>query len=784
MLKKSLIYFGMLLIAVVLLNSCGNSSSPQIEKAWFYENEFAKNSALHAKVENTIILDINSVQQLEGSEEHTVRYEYEERGEYVFCIDSDEKYIEKMILTDESSNRMLSVQKGDGCKNLYLDAGKYSMQITHDASKVPESGTVAFIHRPFSTNTENMLSDMNLTADSNPPYYALNVTGGSYDGQYLAAKKMDFLYYSKDRYLPYVFPNTKDFLAVVPLSESSNFKERRHLFTFKKDLSNNEAIEGYDWIPQQLIYGACVPDKILWTEDNDEFFCVDSQDESKMLEFPTKIFMSSLEHWPKPDPSNPDTKPVKFTMPVNLYLKEGNSNIYELWYEGGGYVPPSDSSLYAAENTLMYRTGASKGSSDSTEFTINYNMPLYKDGSNYVLKAGEVALSESCDLKGATYIISSNISQIPKAALLALPQIKAIRLGGHYTTLSLFNEENFSSLQVTIGMDDACLKEPIDFDTVNSIQVFNAKKKVLLSSHQCDYCNLAGADLSNLSLNSVSLRYANMTNIQFNNSELEKADMRYAKFYGANLNYTDLNGSTMCGAFLNGNTLSSDRAATLTGAYLKNVNLADSNLNGANFAFANFYSETSNGCIPSDCNYTRCASASGATLDNANFNNAYLNGTDFSNSTVLGTIFTNAVLVGTQFKNAILNRDKDTGASTNFSGAFIQGADFSNATVANTNFTSAYVDLVDVNGSLMFFKLNGSHSAFAGWTPAGDPVCTMSAYSAKTVTPSTDSTSTCPDGSSGGCDSVWQNPKVPMDKSPQPASYYTDTDPVCNNPIW
>ncbi len=788
MLKRNFIYSGILFILLVLFNSCGDSSSTPTEKAWFYEDEFSKNSALHAKIENTILLDISSSQQPNSSEEHSVRYEYEESGAYVFCIDSNEKYIEKMTFVDENSNVMLSLQKGDGCKNLYLDAGRYSMQITHDAAKVPEKGTVAFIHHPSNTDAENLLSDMNLTADSNPPYYSLQVTNDSYDGQYLAAKSMDFLYYSKDRYSPYVFPDKQDFLAVVPLSESSNFKERRHLFTLKKDDMNKEVIEGYDWIPNQLIYGACVPERILWTENNDEFFCVDSQDESNLLEFPTKIFMSFFEHWPKPDPSNPNPKSVKFTMDVSLYLKQEADETYELWYEGGGFVPPSDSSLYAAENSLMYRTGASKGSSDSTKFTMNKNMPLYKDGSSYALQAGEVALSESCDLKGATYIVDSNISEIPKAARLVLAQIKSIKLGGDYTTLSLFGEKDYGTPGLIVGMDEGCLSTPIDLEAVGSLKVFNAKK-VFLSSHQCDYCNLAGADLSNRSLNDVSLRYANLANTKFNNSKLEKSDMRYAKLYGANLNETDLTGSTLCGASLNGNSLSNSNGATLEGAQLKNVNLAYSNLSEAKFTDANFYSTTSSGCIPADCGFTTCASAAYATINGTTFTNTYMTGADFSHSTIFGSNFVEAVLVGASFNNAKIGSDKAGSGSTTFSGAFLQGADFSDANVKNTSFSNAYVDL-DSSGHTMIFNLQSAHATFAGWMPLSEPICTWYAYSIdanQTVVPPTDETCICPNGDSGGCDTfAWTHPTISMDKSTQGASYCEDGSciPDANYTCW
>lgn len=763
-----------LFLSFALLSGCGSSNKKSPEKSWFYEHEFTQDATLHAKIENTVILDIASLNQPEGSESHAARYEYEESGEYVFCIDPNEKYITEMTLSDDSGNIEFTLNKEDGCINLYLNAGKYAMQITHEASSVPESGTVAFIYHPSSDATgsvESPPSDTNVTDDSNPPYYALQVTGGSYDGHYLAAREIDFTYYwSYDS--PHDWPGQEDFLKVISPSKTAYFEAKQHLFAFESEYIGG-VLKGYNWEPYFM--PACWPTKVLWTENDDDFFCVDSQDLSNTEEMPTIVFMSKLEHF-----SGTDNKFHLLNTQVVLFLKQGDEDqTYTLWNEGGGFIL-STSSLYAAENSLMYRTISSKGPVNPTLFTMNKNMPLYKDGSQYTLKAHEAALSGTCDLEGPTYVINSDISEIPKAALLALPQIKSIKLGGDYTTLSLFSEKDFANLNKTVGMDADCLKDPISFDTVGSLKVFNAKK-VFLSSHQCNYCNLAGADLSDLSLNNVSLRYANLTNTQFNDTIMQKADMRYAKLYGANLNYTDLNGSTLCGAFLNGNSLSRNNAASLTGAYLKNVNLADSNLNGANFDYANFHSATSTGCIPTNCGYTTCASAANATLDSASFTNAYMIGTDFSNSTIMVSDFTNTVLTGAKFKNATIAGDPDKGASTKFIGAFIQGADFSDAKISSTDFTSAYVDISGNNA--MFFQLSSAHSEFAGWTPSGEKVCTMYSYTPPTTVPSVDSTCKCPDGSSGPCtDWKWTHPATDMNKSTQKASYISDPNPVCDNP--
>lgn len=721
------------LLVLTLLGGCSNShteNTENTEKTWFHEDEFAQDSTIHAKIHNTVILDISSEQQPDGIEDHAIRYEYDESGEHVFCIDPNEKYIRDMTLLDEGENVKLTLKKEDGCAHLYLEDGKYTMKITHDTSKVPKRGTVAFIHHP----AKEVQSDANVADDSNPPYYAFQVTGGSYDGYYLGTKKEEALNIMSD------------FLGVIPTSDHTSFGQMRHLFNVEgKD--GKQILEGYNWssyfFPQECY---------SWP-----FFCVQSQDSS--LTAGNTVFTSLA------------------IAQVDLYLQLEAEQTYTLWNDA--FVIMGPSSLYAAENSLLYSTSTTKEMTDPTLFVKNLNMRLYKDGSQYSLQDGEVAFSEECNLEGPTYVISGDI---PDSIIVTLSYIKSIKLGGNYTTLSIFEENNFINLKKIIGMDADCLDDPINFATIGSLKPFNAKK-VFLSSHNCDYCNLTGADLSNLDLDNVSLQYANLTKIQLNNSALERANMSYALLYGANLDYADLNGSTMCEAFLNGNTISNHIAASLTGAHMKNVNLAGAQLSGATFVGTNFYSDFANGCAPLDCGFTKeCASAYKATLDGANFNNAYLNGVDFSNSDIRGVTFSNAVLTGAHFNGSNLNRDPNSGSPTDFNGAFIGGADFTNTTIEGANFASAYIDFNDT-GNCMYFQLDAAHTSFANWSDPGIPVCTILAYSTQTITPVTDQTNICPDGSNGSCSrSSWTGPLIPMKNSTQKASFCTDTSLVCSPP--
>ena len=707
-----------------------NDSS--LDKPWYHENDFLNNDLLHAKLDTPVVLDLG----VEKGSLHYIRYAYEESGEYLFCIDPKEKFITGMTLFDKNKNTILSLEKDEGCKNLYIDAEKYSMEIIHDTSKIPENGTVTFIsHPPLTTNENNS----NISDDLNPPYFALQVTGGIYDKYFLSWV------------MEYADSQKEQFLAVT---QSLKPEDSTHLFYLNKD----GVLKGYNLNTHIVSY--CM-------YDDPSFYCggVHSQD------WEGGYFIYSAN------------EAGQALSSIDLLLMPEANATYALQtpsYQYNEYTSQPESLLYAAENQIFYSTKTTVKKTNATFLTLA-NMKYYKSGSQYVVKENEVAFSTECDMDGPTYVLNGDI---PDAVILTMnglkQDIKSVQFGSDQTNLIFFAQKDYKDWQYTVDKNSSCLETPLNV-TMGSIKVLNAKK-VFISSHQCNYCNLMEADFSNRTLDNVSLISANLTKVQFNESVMQKAKMCNAVLHGANLNYANLNGSAMYGAFLNGDSANRINGASLNGAYMKNVNLAGAHLSGASFKNANFYSDTVGLCDPTDCSYTTCASATSTTLNSTNFNNAYLTGLDFSNADIYSSDFTNAVLAGAKFTNAAITYDSSTSERTSFNGAYLQGVDFSLATVDHTDFTNAYVDLNHTSGRLMYFKLTSEHASFKGWEPLGEPICTMYAYSAPTDIPILGSSSFCPDGSSADCNStVWNNPKVPMDQAIQAASYATDTDPVCDS---
>lgn len=286
--------------------------------------------------------------------------------------------------------------------------------------------------------------------------------------------------------------------------------------------------------------------------------------------------------------------------------------------------------------------------------------------------------------------------------------------------------------------------------------------------------NLTGVDLSSANLQGTNLTDAQLIDVNLSAAQLQQAILVSAQLNGANLNFANLEGANLCEAQLSKSPITT-AATSLEGAYLKNVNLAHADLSGASMINVNFYSSiATDTCAPDNtCTIpTTCASAVGATMNSTTFTGAYLNGVDMTNSTPQGAKFSGALLVGVNFTRANLSNDSNTGAVTDFSNAFLQGANFTNTTVTNTDFTSAYVDLTSANGATMVFLLSSEHTGFTDyWNAAETPVCVEFTYTAPTTVPATNSTNTCPDGTSGPCSSTqWQSPKIPISQAQPPST--------------
>lgn len=286
---------------------------------------------------------------------------------------------------------------------------------------------------------------------------------------------------------------------------------------------------------------------------------------------------------------------------------------------------------------------------------------------------------------------------------------------------------------------------------------------MVLSTDSCEYCNLAGVDFSGHDLTNVKLSHANLNSAVMSNIDLSGADLRSATLQGAYLINSNLDGANLCGAQLNGSAAVS-QAATLNGAHLRNTNLALANLDGVNLSSASFYSGGAQGaCQQTSCdNYVAptCASAYGASVNNASFDSAYLSNVDMGNVTGVAVNFSNAALFGVSFAGADLSHNNQSSVSSLFNNSYLQGTDFSRAKLNFANFKGAQFDqgsaCIQANLAAGYAQFPGSKipaSPGSATCVAGKPTapfCTESLFAASPAYPPTDCTNVCPDGSPGG----------------------------------
>jgi uncharacterized protein YjbI with pentapeptide repeats len=232
-----------------------------------------------------------------------------------------------------------------------------------------------------------------------------------------------------------------------------------------------------------------------------------------------------------------------------------------------------------------------------------------------------------------------------------------------------------------------------------------------------------------------------------------------AQLQGATLDHANLDGAVLLGASLT-KPPGGGVAASLVGAFLRNVNLAKAQLGGVSFTNASFYSVTlgTGACTYDDQTgiTSSCATAAAAAIDNAAFDNAFLFGVDFSNATGQGVDFSNAVVVGADFSKASLTGDPNAAQRPGFPGAFIEGINLAAATsLANLTLDGAYVDFRS-SGNTLTLLLDNKHTAFPGyWNAPGTPVCAKMPYNNPSAVPARNATMVCPNGngsnSSHGC---------------------------------
>ena len=768
----------------------GSASAQVVEPTVLHERDFAGSPALISRPHEVVILELEPALRGKPTPQNLARYSLD-AGTHTFCLDASEPEGTGLAVEDASGRRVLEFPLkgrqrprgrkvdavGERCARIELPSGTYQLSLTHDGRVITGASRVAFVQ-------------------AGPPSPGLVDNEGRPAPGWWALRPD-----------PTLDPERRPGRLTLGPTEPAT-GTRPVIADFASKQIDDASLFDFQDVHRPLVKASTLPLDLVKGVSSPYFTLLADADPSR-----TQTFFR-------------DTAPLQVT-------------------DLGGYraqlgvVRPDGQTA----NVFLANTPAS-----ATTVTLNYDQPrpdpgppvpvevlfrFFPDGTQIgELKEGEIAVFQECNYRGKAAVFAGripNLSELSSAVVTLDKSAASVRLGNN-TGVILHTGLVYTGTRQIVEVDTPCLDAtPIKSNTTTSLEVRLLAPAILLSTRSCVGCRLVGADLSDYDLSGVNLsgsdltranltgtglRNATLTNatldeavgfasadhtqIDLSLTSLKRIDFSNALLYGAKLNRANLEGANLSGAFLTNNFEEGNpdrqvrQAASLTGAHLKNVNLAGAHLSQADFGNASFYGDNAaadTACDTSQGFLNGCASAAKATMTGTSFNGAYLYGVDFQGATVKSVNFQNAVLVGASFADAELSGDPNQGL-TRFTAAYLQGARLGDTrSMDNVSFQDAFVDF---GANELAILLDGTHTAFHGWKTHGKNVCINVFYLNPTTVPETNSTLTCPDGTSGVCGRAvgtnlhWKSDVLDLTQTTPRGSYLLDStyikaaaNPVC-----
>jgi uncharacterized protein YjbI with pentapeptide repeats/RimJ/RimL family protein N-acetyltransferase len=174
---------------------------------------------------------------------------------------------------------------------------------------------------------------------------------------------------------------------------------------------------------------------------------------------------------------------------------------------------------------------------------------------------------------------------------------------------------------------------------------------------------------------------ADFTKADFTGADFSRSDFSYAKLIEATLIQSVFEGAIFQGvdftsAQLGG--LEKTAAADMSFTFMPNVNFSKANLFGVSFAFATVFGALTN-------------MSDAATIEQADFSNAYLEGINLTAAALQGAKFNNACMVGVNLTKAQLSPTLSGSVTTSLIGACLQGAVFTQSNLTSADLSNATV---------------------------------------------------------------------------------------------
>lgn len=262
----------------------------------------------------------------------------------------------------------------------------------------------------------------------------------------------------------------------------------------------------------------------------------------------------------------------------------------------------------------------------------------------------------------------------------------------------------------------------------------------VLASLNANYSLLPNElDFSKKDLRGASFIGSRMYEVQLQSANLEKAQFMHARLKGAKLIGANLTMANLDSAYLVSESMTQihkstnkHEAAVVTNAFMINTNLNGAFCDGVDFSGALFMT-----CLGLDPDGK--ASAYGATMNLAKFNQAVLTQAELDNAQLAGSDFSNAVLVGASLKHAqLIPATQPPNPDASFYEADLRGTDC----------TGANMDGLDMRLAQVSTEPGEFNQVYKDYY--GNPIPVILSYTA-TILGNTTPGTTCVDGSKGPC---------------------------------
>ena len=174
----------------------------------------------------------------------------------------------------------------------------------------------------------------------------------------------------------------------------------------------------------------------------------------------------------------------------------------------------------------------------------------------------------------------------------------------------------------------------------------------------------------------VNAAATDLTGARFSGANLASASFEFAMLWRTVFTAADLDSANFTSAQLGG--LDRNVAASLSYAYMANVKLDKANVFGVNFAYVTLFGAAT-------------SITQTATMEQADFSNAYLAGINLSEANLKGAKFTGACLVNVRMVEVDLQPTAAGSVVASLAGATLQGVDFTGAHLNHADLSNAGV---------------------------------------------------------------------------------------------